>query len=185
MPSIIKAFTRDGGRPAAFAFGTLEREFAPQMDASAQPAANDHAERPDDLACQLVAARGAVDAICAAREQWLAHWQRAVLSLATAIAERVIRREVERTPEVALALVKESLELAAGSADVRLVMHPDDLAALSGQVERLTAELARLGDATIVTDDSLCRGGCRVETRFGTIDQQIETQLARIALELA
>ncbi|MEX0977257.1 MAG: FliH/SctL family protein, partial [Pirellulales bacterium] len=133
---------------------------------------------------QLLAARAAVDAIHAARAQWLAHWQHAALGVATAIAERIIRREVERAPDVTLALVREALELAAGSADVQLVMHPDDLAALSGQVERLTAELARLGEARIVTDASITRGGCRVDTRFGTIDQQFELQLARIALEL-
>lgn len=185
MSSIIKAFTRHGGRPVAFSFDPLVQEAKPQADRGDQLPALDEAEGRSELEKQLAAARAAVDAIHAARVQWLAHWHGAALGVATAIAERIIRREVERAPDVTLALVKEALELAAGSAQVQLVMHPDDLAALCGQVERLTAELARLGDAKIVADDSITRGGCRVDTRFGAIDQQIETQLARIALELA
>jgi flagellar assembly protein FliH len=183
MSSIIKAFTRQGGRPAAFDFDPLDQGAQLQGDcADPMPAAEESLKSQAER--QLIAARAAVDAIHAARAQWLAHWQRAALGVATAIAERIIRREVERAPDITLALVKEALELAAGSAEVQLVMHPDDLAALGGQVERLTAELARLGEAKIVADRSISRGGCRVDTRFGTIDQQFESQLARIALEL-
>ena len=35
-----------------------------------------------------------------------------------------------------------------------------------------------------MADPEIARGGCRVETRFGTIDQQFEAQLARIEEEL-
>lgn len=137
------------------------------------------------MAAVAPALAAAVDAIHAAQAQWLAHWEKAALDLATAIAARVIRREVERAPDVTLALVKEALELAAGSADVRLRMHPDDLAAMGWQVERLAKEVGRLGDVEMVSDDTITRGGCRVDTRFGTIDQQFESQLARIRQELS
>ena len=133
----------------------------------------------------LVTALGAaVDEIHAAKAHWLAHWEKAALDVATAIAARVIRREVEQTPDITIALVKEARELATGSADVQLRMHPDDLATLGSQVERLVGELGRLGDVKVVADPGITRGGCRVDTRFGTIDQQFESQLARIAQEL-
>ena len=38
--------------------------------------------------------------------------------------------------------------------------------------------------AEITADATISRGGCRVETRFGTIDQQFESQLKRIEEEL-
>jgi len=44
--------------------------------------------------------------------------------------------------------------------------------------------LARLAPAEVIADQSISRGGCRVETPKGAIDQQFETQLARIAEEL-
>ena len=44
--------------------------------------------------------------------------------------------------------------------------------------------MSGLGDAEVVADATIERGGCRVETRFGTIDQQFESQLKRIEEEL-
>ena len=104
--------------------------------------------------------------------------------MATSIASRVIRREVERTPEITLTLVREALELAAGSADVQLRLHPRDLSALGPHVTQLAAELARLGKPEIVADASIEPGGCRIDTHHGFIDQQFAAQLARIEQEL-
>jgi flagellar biosynthesis/type III secretory pathway protein FliH len=64
-------------------------------------------------------------------------------------------------------------------------MNPDDLAAFGKRVRHVAGELGRLGDVKIVADPEITKGGCRVDTRFGTIDQQFEAQLARIELELA
>jgi len=137
------------------------------------------------LATVVPALGEAIDRIRGAKDQWFAHWEQTAVHVAAAIASRVIRREIERTPNVTLALVREALELAAGTADVQLRMHPDDLAALGSQVERLAEELARLGKPEILADPNIEKGGCRVETRFGAIDQQFAAQLARIEQELA
>jgi flagellar assembly protein FliH len=127
----------------------------------------------------------AVERIEAARAEWLAHWERTAVRVATSIAARVIRREVVRAPEITLALVREALELAAGSADVQLRLHPHDLSALGPQVARLAAELARLGKPEIVADAGIEPGSCRIDTRHGSIDQQFAAQLARIEEELS
>jgi flagellar assembly protein FliH len=137
------------------------------------------------LASLVPALRESIDAIGRAKAEWIAHWEKSAVHVAAAIAGRVIRREVERTPDVTLALVKEALELAAGTSDIQLRMHPADVAALGGQVERLAEELARLGKPQIVSDPKIEKGACRLETRFGTIDQQFAAQLARIEQELA
>ncbi len=127
----------------------------------------------------------AVRALTETRAAWLSHWQQVAVRVAAAIAARVIRRELSRQPEITLDLVREALELAAGSPDIRLVVHPDDFAALGDQMTSLVAELGSAGAAQVVPDASLSPGGCRVETRFGVIDQQIEAQLARINEELS
>jgi flagellar assembly protein FliH len=104
--------------------------------------------------------------------------------LAAKIAERIIRRELTHTPEIAVDQVRAALELAAGSPSLKIAMHPDDFAALGGQINQLTKEIARCAEAEIVPDITVSLGGCRVETRQGLIDQQIETQLERIIVEL-
>lgn len=121
--------------------------------------------------------------VSASKAAWLAQWERAALGVATAIAGRVLRREIERTPEVALTLVREALELAT-TGDAKLFMHPADLECLSGPLETLLTELGRAATVKLIPDDSISRGGCRLDTRLGTIDQQLEAQLARIEEEL-
>jgi flagellar assembly protein FliH len=188
-----RAELQDAGRRAAQLLAEAETQASQlcrlaeqQGRAAAQAAAEqDLNEKVGRHVHSLVPALGAaVDEIHVAKAQWLAHWEKAALDVATAIAARIIRREVERTPDITIALVKEALELAAGSADVQLRMHPDDLAALGSRVERLIGELGRLGDAKVVADADITRGGCRLDTRFGAIDQQFDSQLARIAQEL-
>ena len=55
-----------------------------------------------------------------------------------------------------------------------MLLNPEDHAALSNQVRNLVDELARLAPAEVVADQSIGRGGCRVETPNGAIDQQFE-----------
>ena len=68
---------------------------------------------------------------------------------------------------------------------MRLHLNPEDYQALGVQVRSLIDAMSSLGDAEVIPDATVSQGGCRVETRFGTIDQQIESQLQRIEEELA
>jgi flagellar assembly protein FliH len=180
MATILKDSAARVNQVRAFAFGELAVCGHGRAQEEIAAACGEQ-----QLGSLLAAVGAAVDELTAAKAGWLAHWERAALVVATAIAARVIRREVERTPDITLALVKEALELAVGSPEVQLRMHPDDLAALGERVEELTGELTRLGDVKVVADPAIGQGGCRVDTRYGAIDQQFEAQLARIELELA
>jgi flagellar assembly protein FliH len=119
-----------------------------------------------------------------AKQAWLAHWEAAGVHVAAAIARRLIRRELSQQPDIPLALVREALELAAGNPQVRIHLHPADHQALGHQVKTLVAEMSGLGEAEILPDPAIAPGGCRVETRFGIIDQQFDAQLARVEEEL-
>jgi flagellar assembly protein FliH len=132
----------------------------------------------------LAALRQAVQEIGDAKQAWLRHWEGSAVHVAALMAKRVIRRELQTQPDVPLALVREALELAAGSSQLRIHLNPADHERIAGQVQALAAELAGLATAEIVADPAVGPGGCRVETKFGVIDQQIESQLARIEEEL-
>ena len=62
-----------------------------------------------------------------AKGELLGHWQRSAVRVATAIAERIIRRELRREPQITLDLVEEALRLAAGTAEITLHMNADRL----------------------------------------------------------
>lgn len=133
----------------------------------------------------LPALKQAVAELQQARHDWLVHWQERAVHVATAIAGRIVRREIAAAPQITLTLVKEALELAAGRPEVRLQLSPTDHQALGSQVRQLIAEVSKIGSVEVVADAAVSPGGCRMETRHGSIDQRIETQLERIEAELA
>jgi flagellar biosynthesis/type III secretory pathway protein FliH len=100
------------------------------------------------------------------------------------MAERIIRRQLEREPEITLQWIREALQMAAGAADVALHLNPADHTLLGSRAKQLAQSLSGLAPTTIVADPAVSPGGCVVQTRLGRIDQQIESQLARIQEEL-
>lgn len=137
------------------------------------------------LATLRPALEQAVQEIRHAKQAWLRQWEKGAVHLAAAMAARVIRRELPRTPDVTVALVREALELAVGNAELKIRLNPADHASLASQMQTVVRELAPLAQTELVADPQITAGGCRVETRFGVIDQQFESQLARIEEELA
>jgi flagellar assembly protein FliH len=126
----------------------------------------------------------AVQAIEQSRQAWQRHWEKHAVAVAMAIARRVVRRELAHAPEIAVEMVREALELAAGHQPIVVHMNPTDLAALGPRVERVIEQLRLVGQAQVVADPTIASGGCKVETDYGAIDGQVATQLARIAEEL-
>jgi flagellar biosynthesis/type III secretory pathway protein FliH len=213
MATIIKAHRPDGGaRGVAFRFDDLAAEAEARLGRARAEAerlladarrdadeirdearreglrqASDELERRVDqrLSGVLPALRQATSELHDARQAWLTHWETAAVRLAVAMAERVIRRELPRRPDVPVALVREALELASGSPLVRVHLNPTDHDALGRQVEAVVCELSALAATSVIPDSEVTPGGCLVETRFGLIDQRFETQLRRIEEELA
>jgi flagellar assembly protein FliH len=165
----IRAQAEQAGRKAAEAAieKILDEKVAKQM-ISLTPALN-----------------AAVSQIVDSRADWQRHWESAIVQIACGIAKRIVRRELTQEPELTLEWIREALTLAGGAEEITLRLHPNDLATLRSQVEQLALTFSPISPARIVADEKISQGGCRLDTRFGSIDQQLETQLARIAQELS
>ncbi|MEQ8208570.1 MAG: FliH/SctL family protein [Lacipirellulaceae bacterium] len=130
------------------------------------------------------ALQGAVHQIEESRQEWLQHWENSAVGLSAAIAERLVRGEISRRPEIATNWIREALELAAGSSELTIRLNPQDHETIASHVQQLTEAINPLAKARIEADETISLSGCRVETTYGTIDQQLETQLERIQQEL-
>jgi flagellar assembly protein FliH len=164
----LKAKAQQEGQKAATA--AAEKQVDQRLLAQVQPA--------------IAALSQAAKEITAARQAWVGQWEGRAVSLACAIAARILRREAEKEPKVTIRLVREALELAAGQTPVRLRLNDKDHAALAAQIQQIIGASAGLGKVEIIPDATLSAGGCRVETEFGVIDQTFEAQLDRIEQEL-
>lgn len=126
----------------------------------------------------------AVQQIEDSRQQWLSHWESSATRLACQIAERITRREIENEPAIALEWLQSALKMCAGSAEITVRLNPTDHETLGGQVQQLVDVFQATANANIVADPSISLSGCRIETEFGTVDNQLETQLERLQEEL-
>lgn len=106
-----------------------------------------------------------------------------LLTLAVAIAERVIGAELKADPGVVERVVALALDQVPLERVISVMAHPDDVAV----VERWAGPA--LGDARraieIVADSAVGPGGCVIGTKTGFIDARIETQLAEVRRALA
>jgi flagellar assembly protein FliH len=153
---------------------TAEKAVAARLDAQVKA----------QMQTALPALEQMIQTISTERLRWLQQWEQDGVRLAIGIAEKIIRQRLSAEPNIALKLLREALELAAGSQSLQVRLNPQDHAALGKQVDALVKQLGRVSTAEIVPDETVSPGGCVVQSEFGSIDQRIESQLARIAEEL-
>jgi flagellar assembly protein FliH len=132
----------------------------------------------------LPALESLLSEINSTKAELLNHWEKSSLRVASAIAARIVRRELAQNPQITVELIAESLRLASGMEEVSVHISPQDYDNLGSQVGRLVKTVGRLGPSSVVADPNVSAGGCIVKTKFGEIDQQIESQLKRIEQEL-
>lgn len=106
--------------------------------------------------------------------------ERDLVKLAVAIAEKIVRAEVDRREDVAAAAVKRAIELAADKQELRVLLHPADVEMIETYLPTLRQEHPEIGRIKIEAGDAVSRGGCVVMTPQGSVDADIVTQIREI-----
>ena len=118
-----------------------------------------------------------IGAIQGERENLVRSHEAELVKIAFMIAMRVVRERIEMDPEIVRRNVEAALAKVTHDRQVRLRLAPADLSF----VQRVLAEAPPKGWAasgiSLEADDSITRGGCRIEGDTGMIDATIETQL--------
>ncbi|SCX56114.1 flagellar assembly protein FliH [Variovorax sp. EL159] len=105
----------------------------------------------------------------------------AVLALALDVARQVVHRTLQAEPEWVLPLVRDMLNTEpALRGEPRLLLHPDDVALVKNS---LGNEIEAAG-WQVRSDDSIERGGCRVQSATGELDGSLQTRWKRVSAAL-
>lgn len=99
-----------------------------------------------------------------------------LVSLAVAIARRILHRELHTDSEAIAGLVRVALEKLRLQEVTRVRVHPDQRVPL----QRLLAELPRGAHVEVASDPTQERGSVVFETSRGNLDVSVETQLREI-----
>lgn len=101
--------------------------------------------------------------------------QSELLTLSVAMAQQLVRREIQVEPGEIIPVITEALSLLPSHArDVVVHVHPEDAAL----IRELLAEATDDSDWKVAEDPLLTRGGCRIESLNSSIDASLETRLA-------
>jgi flagellar assembly protein FliH len=104
--------------------------------------------------------------------------------LAMAIARRVTHQQAKENPQVAAAVVEDTLRTAGAARRVALSVNPKESDTLAEYLPELLSKLRSIEEVELTEDEEISPGGCVLRFGSGQIDARIETQLDRIAEEL-
>jgi len=107
-----------------------------------------------------------------------------LIALSTAIASRILRREIRRDDDYVIRLVRRCLGKVLQPSVVRIRLHPDDRDRVAAAAASLTADGDPRHQLAFDADRRVERGGCVVEIPEFVVDARADTQLAAAAAAL-
>ena len=103
-----------------------------------------------------------------------------LLSLVSTVCSSILRRELSTDVERIRETLDRALELLSGErGQVTLLLHPDDMAAVTD------AWADDLGELRMEPTPDVIRGGCQIQRNDSLVDATIETQLRNTIMDLA
>lgn len=103
-----------------------------------------------------------------------------LMELFNAMSMRVIHRELGRSNEFLVDVVREAMKEIAHQEKITVYLNPEDLEYGESFKSSLLAELGNVKSIVMEKDESIARGGCVVETNFGEIDSRVESKIREI-----
>jgi len=128
--------------------------------------------------------QNAVDDLIRRKEEIEGQAEREIVSLAFAIAEKIIKQELKLDRNIVLNSVKEALMQTTDKEALKFIVHPSDLPVIESAMHQFTDLLENPDKVTLESDSTVSPGGCVVETRSCSVDANIEKQLKLIEASL-
>lgn len=100
-----------------------------------------------------------------------------ILEIAVAIAQRILNYELDTNSEAVVSVVKAAMAKVYNQEQVTIRVNPHDFDTVMLSKPELEAILQREQSISLVADQTVSRGGCLIDSQFGTVDARLENQL--------
>ena len=107
-----------------------------------------------------------------------------ILHLVLDIAEKVLHHEVASNRDVAKNILKSAIQAVNDREHVRVRCHPADLAVLKEVRPEMMQAMNGINQLEFIEDDSVGRGGVRLESGYGEVDARVDKQFEVIKTAL-
>ncbi|RLB21359.1 MAG: hypothetical protein DRG71_08440, partial [Deltaproteobacteria bacterium] len=106
-----------------------------------------------------------------------------ILRLSIEIARKIVQRELSLDGEAVLRTIRKAVDFLNERTSIKVLVNPADMEKVKETLPELRTG-KKIENIELIEDPSVARGGCILQTGFGTINATIEDQLAAIAEEL-
>lgn len=137
-----------------------------------------------EVDARMPAIEQAVQELWDAEAKWLDAWGQRLMSTAVAVAEQLVRGQLQHDQQIIQRWVQESIDLARASRNLTVRLHPDTLARCRDSLEQLASAGARRGDIALEADPTVSPAGVVVTSESGEVDSQLDSQLERLKVQL-
>jgi flagellar assembly protein FliH len=103
-----------------------------------------------------------------------------VVELALAVAERLVRTQLDISPETITAIVRDTMNMLNGGEQIELYVNPADLNSCQSFSAELKSEFREITKLDVLPDDSIPRGSCRIESESGVAEYLIDEEKAQL-----
>ena len=165
-------YAHEATAPAPHDAAALERDAFTKGYAQGERAGNEAAASRADAMLRRLAQT--LEELQALRSDLIRRTEREVVELAIAIARKVVQREVSLDQELMLAMARVALDRLADVATASIRLHPEDFAVT---VAARGSSTVTSHGVQIVADASVRRGGCVVQSEFGSVDVGVAAQI--------
>ena len=107
-------------------------------------------------------------------------FEKAIVTLALAVARRVVAREIEVDEGAVLARSREAIRKIIGVDKIKIHVSPSDEEYIREHRNELSSYADSVKEIVIEADSKVERGGCVIESELGNIDARVSTQFELI-----
>ena len=176
----VKEQASQAGQQAGYQAG-LEQGRQQGYGEALQDAQKQFADQFSDLTGALEQLLGDFDAH---KHRMNGQAQQELVALAVAIAAKVIKSVAGEVPQVAVDNVRGAVALVCDNSDLQVHMNPADLAMLEKFDPKVRQRWFGRKHVKFVSDETVQRGGCLINTPAGQIDAQLAAQVENISQQL-
>lgn len=120
------------------------------------------------------------ESVMASREDILSSTEQQIVELVILMARKVVKVISENQKSVVIANILQALKKVKGRGNVNIHVNLEDVKLTTQHTQDFINQIENVQGVTVLEDSSVEKGGCVIETDFGSIDARISSQLTEL-----
>ncbi len=118
-----------------------------------------------------------LEAISSEFEEYKNQSDKFIISLSIAIAEKILKHEVQLNDDTVITQIKDAIGKVLGVENVTVNINPQDEELLNLHKSEIINKFDALKELNIQSNEKIEQGGCKIESQLGNVDARLSTQL--------